>query len=152
MDMRISTDGICDCRSIGLGIARGAVTIGAGQIVYEPSPEALADSRPAGKRFFIDRSPFGVPAAPRVESFWNRLGFSYTQESYEAVFWSWGVGVPCWLVIGTLLVWPMYLFRMIALERRRTRRRAAGLCPACGYDLRATPGRCPECGREADRG
>ena len=32
---------------------------------------------------------------------------------------------------------------------RGRRRKRPGLCPACGYDLRATPGRCPECGREA---
>ena len=38
-----------------------------------------------------------------------------------------------------------------AVTRRRARRARAGLCPSCGYDLRATPGRCPECGGAVPR-
>lgn len=36
-------------------------------------------------------------------------------------------------------------------DRRHDYERAAGLCVGCGYDLRATPYRCPECGKVVAR-
>ena len=53
-------------------------------------------------------------------------------------------GFPIWpltlIPSGLMLVWGIG-------RVRRHRHARLGSCPSCGYDLRATPSRCPECGR-----
>jgi hypothetical protein len=57
-----------------------------------------------------------------------------------------GMAIPYWCaMLATALLPVLYL----AGARRRAKRRALGLCDRCGYDLRASPGRCPECGATA---
>ena len=56
----------------------------------------------------------------------------------------WFISVPFWAMLVTSFLPVAWCVRRL---RHPAGRAAAGLCPKCGYDLRATPGRCPECGR-----
>jgi hypothetical protein len=61
-------------------------------------------------------------------------GDSYHREDYP---------FPFWQLFLLFLVLPA---RWVQLEHRRRVKSRVGVCSECGYDLRATPERCPECG------
>ena len=54
-------------------------------------------------------------------------------------------GVPLWLIVAVTAALPAC--RAVAFLRAVwSKRHRQGHCHRCGYDLRATPERCPECG------
>ena len=56
-----------------------------------------------------------------------------------------------WACVFFALATVGLLLRQAGRIRKWDERTRGGLCPGCGDDLRATPGRCPECGRVAAR-
>lgn len=51
--------------------------------------------------------------------------------------------LPTWAIALTALLVPLW---PITAWRRRVKRLQSNQCLVCGYDLRASPTRCPECG------
>ncbi|HEX4793705.1 MAG TPA: hypothetical protein VH370_07940 [Humisphaera sp.] len=79
-------------------------------------------------------------AQPRDDHFFrwaNYLGPDWLGEV------CWG---PFWAIVTLFATWPLIWALFKRKEIRRRRRMRSGHCQSCGYDLRATPDRCPECG------
>jgi hypothetical protein len=90
--------------------------------------------------------------------FWDSSGVAFKHEpSYQTSLnygWHssivgrvtvshWMLCVPYWVFVLVTTVLPLTAARSYLLRWRQSRN---GLCAVCGYDLRATPDHCPECG------
>jgi len=86
-----------------------------------------------------------VKAIRETEWGWRRAGLTVVG-GRSALGPVRSVSFPYWMVVLVLGLLPSW--RFVWLDVRRRRRRRAGLCVRCGYDLRASNERCPECGEE----
>jgi hypothetical protein len=99
-------------------------------------------ARASGRMVFLGWQP-SAPYRPAWAGQTNRYGFRYTR-------WSDGsgeVGVPSRPVAGVFVTVAVCAGWLAAALSRRAK--SSGHCVRCGYDLRATPDRCPECGMAA---
>ena len=96
---------------------------------------------------------FGLPGSvtvyspPDVVRGTGFLGFGHGSLTLGSAACS-VTSVPFWAVIVVTLALPVSALRRRLRDRRWIRE---GRCRACGYDLRATRGRCPECGALAEQ-
>jgi hypothetical protein len=82
--------------------------------------------------------------APLNQGFWSWLWWDhFTDWQANGKTECWTIQMRPWLFVFPPAILPT-CWALRYLRRRRIKR--DGLCPTCGYDLRATPDRCPECG------
>ena len=115
---------------------RYAVNVSYGQLTFNIS-ELPGEPRFRWTRWPLEqwyRSPKFVGVVRDVRF----LGLGYVQTEGSKT-----ICIPAWLPIGLLMIMPVRREMRLWRVGRRLRN---GLCARCGYDLRATPDRCPECG------
>jgi len=100
---------------------------------YAPKPRNAGEGTLDYQRGLVQSSTGRPPG--RFAGF-EHHHFSAPQGWHEWIVPMWAVALPAGVMPAAWL----------ARRRRVRHRQAEGLCLACGYDLRATPERCPECG------
>jgi hypothetical protein len=143
------------------GVSLNPSCIYIGHNTAEPAPKMDNYAGPMGEVHLIlhERPPEGFefhaePAMPR----WD-WGFGREHRRWQVGRFAWAgaddrstggpfrlLVIPLYAIVVATAILPVLWMRGYLRRREAARRAAAGLCRKCGYDLRATPDRCPECG------
>jgi hypothetical protein len=141
-----------EARGWGMQTAQGGIRVGFTRLSMLPQKQLDTKARVHWRRTHSNLYPFfAISPNPWPNRWWNRLGFQWVRDPWgpptaASDQTGWYLVVPCWLPTAMLLLLTVWQGRSIALAVRRARRISRGMCPRCGYDLRASSDRCPECG------
>jgi len=129
---------------IGLCIGSKQDRFACGVAVATPELHELGwRTGPAGFSLFYEKGQcYGVPLSERRLA----LGGCFVQSRTKLQGHDYSALASWPIFIGGLSVLMAFAARDMVAGMRHARDVRLGRCASCGYDLRATPDRCPECG------
>lgn len=144
-------DGGLDRRGISVASSHGRIAIEVSHRVYHPANERFdqLDQFVADHQLcWMDGKAYLGAEMPRPYLLNGRPFQAYhIWNGYYSFPWSSrGITMPDWFILMIGAAYPATRVSRLLSTARRRRRFQLGLCVRCGYDLRATPDHCPECG------